>query len=150
MLVYTYFLQSTSSSSLITGNRPVILFSNLLFLILPFYTLESPSSLLPLLVLGELVKMAAPGMPLNCSICPKKPKFSDISHLLTHVGSKGHLSNYYRTKIQAASDAVLAAIINTYDQWYTDWGIDELMHERINHKDKKKPRPPKTTGKQLI
>jgi hypothetical protein len=95
--------------------------------------------------------MAAPtpNMPLKCTICPKKPSFSDVSHLLTHVGSKGHLSHYYKTKIKGGSDPRSRALVDQYDQWYTDWGIDELMHERINLKDKKKPRP-KPNGKHKV
>jgi hypothetical protein len=123
-----------------------------LFLLnLPFWILSLFSCLIPqasLPCLAHWAKMAAPipNMPLKCTICPKKPSFSDVSHLLTHVGSKGHLSHYYKTKIQGGSDARARALIDQYDQWYTDWGIDELMHERINLKDKKKPRP-KPSGK---
>ena len=84
--------------------------------------------------------MANEGVPLFCSICPKKPTFSDTSHLLTHIGSKGHLSNYYRGKIQSAQDAHTRQVIDEYDAWYNEWGLEDLMAERINLKDKKKLR----------
>lgn len=79
-------------------------------------------------------------MPLDCSICPKKPTFSDVSHLLTHIGSKGHLSHYYRLKIKANTDPASYALCDTYDRWYVNWGLEGLMSERMSLKDKKKPR----------
>jgi hypothetical protein len=79
-------------------------------------------------------------MPLECNICPKLPEFSDVSHLLTHIGSKGHLSNYYKHKVRAANDMNCRRMIQDYDQWYNEWGLEELMSERITLKDKKRPR----------
>lgn len=86
---------------------------------------------------------ATSSMPLNCSICPKKPDFSDISHLLTHVASKGHLSHYYKIKVRANSDATSKSTVEAYDQWYTEWNVEGLMAERIackDHKAKRKAR----------
>lgn len=79
-------------------------------------------------------------IPLDCTICPKKPKFSDVSHLLTHIGSKGHLSHYYKLKIKANTDPASFAACQTYDTWYTQWGVEDLMSDRMSLKDKKKPR----------
>jgi hypothetical protein len=84
--------------------------------------------------------MATPAIPLNCNVCPKKPKFSDVSHLLTHIASKGHLSHVFRFKVQAASDPEARAIVEEYDNWYNEWGIEDLMSERLNLKDKKRQR----------
>jgi hypothetical protein len=81
-----------------------------------------------------------PHLPLFCSICPKQPSFSDVSHLLTHIGSKSHLSCYFKTKIRAQNDANWRQIIDDYDSWYNEWGMEELMAERIHLKDRKRIR----------
>ncbi|KAF2669720.1 hypothetical protein BT63DRAFT_267650 [Microthyrium microscopicum] len=77
-------------------------------------------------------------MPLQCLICPDSKKFSDVSHLLTHIGSKGHLSNYYRKKVRSAAHDDDRADVAAYDQWYNNWDVDKLMAERMSLKDKKK------------
>lgn len=77
-------------------------------------------------------------IPLHCNICTKKPDFSDISHLLTHVASKSHLSNYYRTKVQGTADVAAKSLVDEYDQWYDDYNIDDLMRERMSQKSKRK------------
>jgi hypothetical protein len=59
----------------------------------------------------------ASNIPLLCSICPKKPNFSDVSHLLTHIASKGHLSNYYKVKVRSTSEEASRRIIDTYDRY---------------------------------
>jgi hypothetical protein len=93
--------------------------------------------------------MATPDqIPLKCSICPKKPAFSDLSHLLTHVASKAHLSNYFRLNVQASTDPAIAAIVNEYDTWYSEWGIQNLISERMSLKGVKRPR--KSTSKFLV
>ena len=83
----------------------------------------------------------APGtasIPLHCNICPKKPDFSDVSHLLTHVASKGHLSHYYKMKVKASTDPASKRLVDTYDEWYEDWRVEDLMMERMTQKEKKK------------
>ncbi|KAF1945392.1 hypothetical protein EJ02DRAFT_369838 [Clathrospora elynae] len=84
--------------------------------------------------------MAANSIPLHCNICPKKPKFSDVSHLLTHIASKGHLSNYYKVKVRSTHEDASRRLIETYDQWYAAWAVEELMSERMNQKDKRRTR----------
>ena len=79
-------------------------------------------------------------IPLHCNICPKQPDFSDVSHLLTHIASKGHLSHYYKVKVRSGTEAQAAEQIDTYDRWYAEWNVEELMSERMNLKDKKRPR----------
>lgn len=79
-------------------------------------------------------------IPLHCTVCPKKPTFSDVSHLLTHIASKGHLSHYYKLKIKSASDDDSHTTIEHYDQWYADWQVEHLMSERMLQKDRKRPR----------
>ncbi|KAF7452003.1 hypothetical protein A1F99_037800 [Pyrenophora tritici-repentis] len=79
-------------------------------------------------------------IPLHCNICPKKPNFSDVSHLLTHIASKGHLSNYYKVKVRSTNEEASRRLIETYDQWYAEWAVEELMSERMNQKDKRRTR----------
>lgn len=75
--------------------------------------------------------MATSTLPLHCSICPKKPNFSDTSHLLTHIASKGHLSHYYKVKLRAAHDQDAKDLIDLYDSWYDEWRVEDLMAERL-------------------
>lgn len=83
--------------------------------------------------------MPAPtaNIPLHCNICPKKPDFSDVSHLLTHIQSKGHLSSYYKMKVKADSDPAIKQLVDYYDEWYDDWGVQDMMRERMKQKEKK-------------
>ncbi|KAF2876289.1 hypothetical protein BDV95DRAFT_602291 [Massariosphaeria phaeospora] len=84
--------------------------------------------------------MAASNIPLHCNICPKKPNFSDVSHLLTHISSKGHLSNYYKVKVRSTNEDASRRLIETYDRWYAEWSVEELMSERMTQKDKRRSR----------
>jgi len=85
--------------------------------------------------------MAATGtIPLHCNICPKKPNFSDVSHLLTHVASKGHLSNYYKARVRSSSEDDSRSLVDAYDQWYAEWNVETLMSERMNQKEKRRAR----------
>ncbi|KAL6708672.1 hypothetical protein ACN47E_002368 [Coniothyrium glycines] len=84
--------------------------------------------------------MAANGIPLHCNICPKKPDFSDVSHLLTHIASKGHLSNYYKVKVRSSNEEDSRRLIEAYDRWYSEWGVEELMSERMSQKDRRRTR----------
>ena len=79
-------------------------------------------------------------IPLHCNICPKKPNFSDVSHLLTHIASKGHLSNYYKVKVRSTNEEASRQLIEAYDHWYAEWSVEELMSERMNQKDKRRTR----------
>lgn len=80
-------------------------------------------------------------IPLRCNICPKKPHFSDVSHLLTHIASKGHLSHYYKVKVRSGNEEGSKQLIDAYDQWYADWDVEGLMSERMNLKEKRRTRP---------
>ncbi len=83
---------------------------------------------------------AAGSIPLLCNICPKKPTFSDVSHLLTHIASKGHLSHYYKVKVRSGTEEASRRMIEAYDRWYADWCVEELMSERMSLKEKKRTR----------
>ncbi|USW57908.1 hypothetical protein Slin15195_G112270 [Septoria linicola] len=80
----------------------------------------------------------ANNIPLSCHVCPRRPDFSDVSHLLTHIQSKGHLSAYYKIKVRASSDQDAQDTVDAYDEWYAEYGLEELMRERMSQKDKKK------------
>lgn len=71
-------------------------------------------------------------IPLVCSICPKNTTFSDISHLLTHVSSKGHLSNQFNLKVIRDVDENAANALNEYDKWYEDYDINSLLRNRLS------------------
>nr|POE51628.1 geranylgeranyl transferase type-2 subunit beta [Quercus suber] len=104
---------------------------------------------------GLLSQAVAAEIPLHCNICPKKPDFSDVSHLLTHVASKGHLSNYYKMKVKGSSDQTAKRIVDDYDLWYEEWEVQDLMGERMKQKERKKgghaspSAPRKSTAGQL-
>ncbi|KAL8944508.1 MAG: hypothetical protein Q9216_000418 [Gyalolechia sp. 2 TL-2023] len=78
-------------------------------------------------------------IPLHCNICPKQPVFSDISHLLTHVGSKGHLSHYFKAQVRGGQDPATRTQLDIYDRWYTDNQIEKLLSQRMILKDSKRP-----------
>ncbi|KAL9578724.1 MAG: hypothetical protein Q9212_005536 [Teloschistes hypoglaucus] len=77
-------------------------------------------------------------IPLHCNICPKHPDFSDISHLLTHIGSKGHLSHYFKAQVRGRQDAAVRQQLDTYDRWYTEHQIEQLLSQRMVLKDSKR------------
>ncbi|GME63020.1 Prenyltransferase/squalene oxidase [Neofusicoccum parvum] len=79
-------------------------------------------------------------IPLHCSICPRRPRFSDVSHLLTHIASKGHLSHYYKLQIRSASEEDARQQLDSYNTWYTEWGIEHLMSDRMSLKDRRRTR----------
>ena len=76
-------------------------------------------------------------IPLLCFVCPETPRFSDNSHLLTHISSKGHLHHETQTKLRAHQDAVSAMAAQQYDQWYQENGIEPLLVERMRTKQLK-------------
>lgn len=77
-------------------------------------------------------------IPLHCHICPKQPDFSDVSHLLTHIGSKGHLSNYFKAQVRSNQDASVRQQLDVYERWYADHHIERLLSQRMVLKDSKK------------
>ena len=74
---------------------------------------------------------------LCCTLCPKQPQFSDISHLLTHISSKGHLSHKFKLSIRASSEPQARADLATFDIWYAENGLDEKLAERLASKEQK-------------
>ncbi|KAH7364084.1 hypothetical protein BKA65DRAFT_572239 [Rhexocercosporidium sp. MPI-PUGE-AT-0058] len=75
---------------------------------------------------------------LQCILCPKDPKFSDISHLLTHISSKSHLAHRFKLEIRAQSEAECRDKLDQFAFWYTQNKLDTLLSERLAAKDNKK------------
>lgn len=55
-------------------------------------------------------------IPLLCSVCPDVPRFSDVSHLLTHIASKGHLHHETQTKLKAHQDIAASVALRRYEE----------------------------------
>ncbi|CAJ2501241.1 Uu.00g040940.m01.CDS01 [Anthostomella pinea] len=78
-----------------------------------------------------------PQIPLVCSICPKNSSFSDISHLLTHVSSKGHLHNYFQLSISRDIDEDAAFSLTEFDTWFEEHNINALLRVRKTARDQR-------------
>lgn len=76
-------------------------------------------------------------IPLYCSVCPDHPRFSDVSHLLTHIASKGHLHHETQTKLKAHQDPTAYHTLQQYEQWYRDNSIESLLVDRMRAKQVK-------------
>lgn len=74
---------------------------------------------------------------LACSICSKQPTFSDVSHLLTHVGSKGHLAQLHKLQVKSHQEIGSALQLAAYNQWYQDHNLAQLLSERLLQKELK-------------
>ena len=72
---------------------------------------------------------------LNCSICPKQPTFSDLSHLLTHVSSKRHLSNLHKLQVRSYQEISASHQLSAYNQWYQQHDLGRLLSERMIQKE---------------
>lgn len=76
-------------------------------------------------------------IPLICTLCPRSNKFSDVSHLLTHLNSKGHIATYHNQNLLKAVNPSIAAQLVEYDRWYRNNGIEVLLRERLTSKGEK-------------
>ena len=83
-------------------------------------------------------KKSNTSIPLFCNLCPKNPRFSDVSHLLTHISSKSHLSNRFKLQIRSQSEAEPRKLLAEFDDWYKNNGIEDLLSERLSSKEQKK------------
>lgn len=77
-------------------------------------------------------------IPLRCSLCPKTPQFSDVSHLLTHISSKSHLSHRFKLQIRAQSEMASKQQLDNFDHWYTHNNLDVMLSDRMAAKEHKK------------
>ncbi|KAJ4397987.1 hypothetical protein N0V85_006402 [Neurospora sp. IMI 360204] len=78
-------------------------------------------------------------IPLKCTLCPKQPIFSDVSHLLTHCSSKSHLSHRFKTELRSGKDDASRETMQQYLKWEETSGIKALLIERLDAKENKKP-----------
>ena len=72
---------------------------------------------------------------LLCNICPKRPRFSDVSHLLTHVSSKAHLSFYFKLQVRSHQEPQAGKLLVEYDQWYKANNLAKLLSDRMASKE---------------
>ena len=86
------------------------------------------------IALARILQAMAP-FPLRCIICSKSHDYSDISHLLTHIASKSHLSNYFHAQVRSHQDAEVAQKLHTYDEWYKKNGLEKLLSQRMLQKE---------------
>jgi len=89
---------------------------------------------------------AEPGFALICYLCPKTPQFSDLSHLLTHISSKSHLSHRFKIQLKSKTELAARVQLDNFDDWYNTNGLDTLLSDRMATKEtkkaaKKKPAP---------
>lgn len=73
---------------------------------------------------------------MKCCLCPKKPNFSDVSHLLTHISSKSHLAARFRLEISDKDEDKY--IIQLFQEWADRYGITQLLKNRQDAKEQKK------------
>ncbi|CAG8909054.1 unnamed protein product [Penicillium egyptiacum] len=76
---------------------------------------------------------------LMCSICPGQPQFSDVSHLLTHAGSKAHLANHFKLKLRT-DDPNAIELLKQYDDWFEANGFAKQLAARMASKESRKKR----------
>lgn len=87
----------------------------------------------------DLIMRSDPvSIPLRCTLCPKKPNFSDLSHLLTHISSKSHLAHRFKAELKARDDRAALEEVQQYDTWCERYGINALLAERMAAKEQKK------------
>ncbi|EFQ35277.1 uncharacterized protein GLRG_10421 [Colletotrichum graminicola M1.001] len=86
---------------------------------------------------SEAKSPSSSSIPLLCVICPTNPHFSDVSHLLTHLNSKGHLQTFNDVRIRAIADLSAAHAISTYERWYNEHGLEAMLAERLKVKDER-------------
>lgn len=77
-------------------------------------------------------------IPLVCMLCENSPTFSDVSHLLTHISSKSHLSRRFQLDIKAPTDAVVKQRLDLYENWAQMNDIQQLLTLRQEAKEQKK------------
>jgi hypothetical protein len=93
---------------------------------------------LPFSAQAEIISPATPRqIPLECCVCPETPRFSDVSHLLTHISSKGHLHHEAQTKLKSHEDDDSCLTMQRYERWYTDYDIEALLVGRMKARQDK-------------
>lgn len=75
-------------------------------------------------------------VPLLCHLCSRRPKFSDVSHLLTHISSKSHLATLFQLGL--SDDYEDKQTIRRFNEWADQYGINQLLKNRQDAKEQKK------------
>lgn len=83
---------------------------------------------------------------LQCTICPKQPKFCDLSHLLTHVASKAHLASQFGLNVRSAANPQAANLLQKYDDWYKANDLGTLLSARLATKEQRGKRKSEDTS----
>lgn len=89
---------------------------------------------------------AEPAFALICYLCPKTPQFSDLSHLLTHISSKSHLSHRFKIQLKSKTELAARVQLDNFDDWYNTNGLDTLLSDRMHTKENKKATKQKPSG----
>ncbi|KAI1147512.1 hypothetical protein F4825DRAFT_471534 [Nemania diffusa] len=76
-------------------------------------------------------------IPLVCFICPKNSHFSDLSHLLTHISSKGHLHNMFQLTLSREIDENAELTMAEFEAWYQHNNIGALLRARKTARDQR-------------
>ncbi|KAM0270454.1 hypothetical protein ACHAQH_009411 [Verticillium albo-atrum] len=78
--------------------------------------------------------------PLVCYLCENEPKYSDVSHLLTHLLSRGHARAKGNIEVRShiPGDTEAAEKFAAFQKWQDDNGIGALLSERFLDKNNKK------------
>jgi hypothetical protein len=71
---------------------------------------------------------------LQCIICPEQPRFSDSSHLLTHLASKAHLSNTFKLTVAGHHDPNATQLLEEYELWSKANDIPRQLAGRMSNK----------------
>lgn len=82
-------------------------------------------------------KTHQPNVPLLCYICEGNPKFSDVSHLLTHCSSRAHTKRHFDMRARALTEVNAQQVLQTYDNWYEKFEIGPMINKRLREKDEK-------------
>ena len=88
--------------------------------------------------------------PLCCNVCPKQPDFSDLSHLLTHISSKGHLSHYFKARVRSDQEPSIRQQLQIYDDWYEGNQLGKLLSQRMAEKETKATNARNKTAKSSL
>lgn len=89
-------------------------------------------------LIRKMSKFTKKSIPLLCMLCPKEPHFSDISHLLTHISSKSHLSHRFKLQIRSQAEPEAREQLDNFETWYSENGLDDLLSDRLATKEHKK------------
>ncbi|KAI0404828.1 hypothetical protein F4802DRAFT_615251 [Xylaria palmicola] len=83
------------------------------------------------------ISLRPDSIPLVCFICPKNSHFSDLSHLLTHISSKGHLHNMFQLNLSREVDADAEVALAEFETWYKQNGISALLRARKSAREQR-------------